>query len=144
MFAPSVSFRNSTGQPAASPLGSDSASHLFWQTPSQQSNILDNGQEEISPTSQWAPYSLGRRDVPPDIAKKVSSAGGFPHTTCTTNLAHREVHPQNSRQNGEVVPWTESSFINSATNTNRLLLQTVNGTAAAECIQHTDRVGRLG
>nr|XP_015212048.1 PREDICTED: leucine-rich repeat-containing protein 7 isoform X3 [Lepisosteus oculatus] len=41
-------------------------------TPSQQSNILDNGQEDMSPTSQWAPYSLGRRDVPPEnIIKKL-------------------------------------------------------------------------
>ncbi|XP_060723641.1 leucine-rich repeat-containing protein 7 isoform X8 [Tachysurus vachellii] len=41
-------------------------------TPLQQSNILDNGQEMVSPTAQWAPYSLGRRDVPPDntIIKK--------------------------------------------------------------------------
>uniref|UniRef100_A0A8B9KAX9 Disease resistance R13L4/SHOC-2-like LRR domain-containing protein n=1 Tax=Astyanax mexicanus TaxID=7994 RepID=A0A8B9KAX9_ASTMX len=44
-------------------------------TPSQQSNILDNGQEVVSPTAQWAPYSLGRRDVPPEnlnIIKKVN------------------------------------------------------------------------
>uniref|UniRef100_A0A671RVF1 Leucine-rich repeat-containing protein 7 n=1 Tax=Sinocyclocheilus anshuiensis TaxID=1608454 RepID=A0A671RVF1_9TELE len=43
-------------------------------TPSQQSNILDNGQEVVSPNSQWAPYSLGRRDVPPvnmNVIKKV-------------------------------------------------------------------------
>uniref|UniRef100_A0A673JQE1 Leucine-rich repeat-containing protein 7 n=1 Tax=Sinocyclocheilus rhinocerous TaxID=307959 RepID=A0A673JQE1_9TELE len=43
-------------------------------TPSQQSNILDNGQEVVSPSSQWAPYSLGRRDVPPEnmnVIKKV-------------------------------------------------------------------------
>uniref|UniRef100_A0AAY4EW68 Disease resistance R13L4/SHOC-2-like LRR domain-containing protein n=1 Tax=Denticeps clupeoides TaxID=299321 RepID=A0AAY4EW68_9TELE len=41
-------------------------------TPSQQSNILDNGQEVVSPSSQWAPYSFGRRDVPPEnIIKKV-------------------------------------------------------------------------
>uniref|UniRef100_A0A8C1CAZ1 Leucine rich repeat containing 7 n=1 Tax=Cyprinus carpio carpio TaxID=630221 RepID=A0A8C1CAZ1_CYPCA len=43
-------------------------------TPSQPSNILDNGQEVVSPSSQWAPYSLGRRDVPPEnmnIIKKV-------------------------------------------------------------------------
>ncbi|XP_046695786.1 leucine-rich repeat-containing protein 7 isoform X15 [Silurus meridionalis] len=41
-------------------------------TPSQQSNILDNGQEVVSPSTHWAPYSLGRRDVPPDntILKK--------------------------------------------------------------------------
>uniref|UniRef100_A0A4W4G753 Leucine-rich repeat-containing protein 7 n=1 Tax=Electrophorus electricus TaxID=8005 RepID=A0A4W4G753_ELEEL len=46
-------------------------------TPSQQSNILDNGQEVVSPSTQWAPYSLGRRDVPPEnanIIKKVHSS----------------------------------------------------------------------
>ncbi|XP_075837106.1 leucine-rich repeat-containing protein 7 isoform X3 [Microtus pennsylvanicus] len=43
-------------------------------TPSQQSNILDNGQEDVSPSGQWNPYPLGRRDVPPDtIAKKAGS-----------------------------------------------------------------------
>ncbi|KFV05217.1 Leucine-rich repeat-containing protein 7, partial [Tauraco erythrolophus] len=43
-------------------------------TPSQQSSILDNGQEEVSVSSQWNPYPLGRRDVPPDtVTKKVSS-----------------------------------------------------------------------
>ncbi|XP_069088551.1 leucine-rich repeat-containing protein 7 [Pleurodeles waltl] len=41
-------------------------------TPSQQSNILDNGQEDMSPTSPWNPYPLGRRDVPPEnVAKKL-------------------------------------------------------------------------
>ncbi|MEE6494819.1 hypothetical protein FKM82_001874 [Ascaphus truei] len=43
-------------------------------TPSQQSNILDNGQEDLSP-SQWNPYPLGRRDVPPEsITKKLPEA----------------------------------------------------------------------
>ncbi|XP_010071890.1 PREDICTED: leucine-rich repeat-containing protein 7, partial [Pterocles gutturalis] len=43
-------------------------------TPSQQSSILDNGQEEVSVSSQWNPYPLGRRDVPPDtVAKKAGS-----------------------------------------------------------------------
>ncbi|KFZ46833.1 Leucine-rich repeat-containing protein 7, partial [Antrostomus carolinensis] len=43
-------------------------------TPSQQSSILDNGQEEVSVSSQWNPYPLGRRDVPPDtVTKKVGS-----------------------------------------------------------------------
>ncbi|XP_008947320.1 PREDICTED: leucine-rich repeat-containing protein 7-like, partial [Merops nubicus] len=37
-------------------------------TPSQQSSILDNGQEEVG--SQWNPYPLGRRDVPPDTSTK--------------------------------------------------------------------------
>ncbi|XP_075037997.1 leucine-rich repeat-containing protein 7 isoform X7 [Mixophyes fleayi] len=42
-------------------------------TPSQQSNIMDNGQEDIS-ISQWNPYPLGRRDVPPEtLAKKAGS-----------------------------------------------------------------------
>ncbi|KAG8545081.1 hypothetical protein GDO81_021406, partial [Engystomops pustulosus] len=43
-------------------------------TPSQQSNILDNGQEDIS-ISQWNPYPLGRRDVPPEtVTKKLPEA----------------------------------------------------------------------
>lgn len=56
-----------------------SSAQIYWlissQTPSQQSNILDNGQEVVSPTTQWAPYALGRRDVPPDntIIKKVNA-----------------------------------------------------------------------
>uniref|UniRef100_L7N3B7 Leucine-rich repeat-containing protein 7 n=1 Tax=Xenopus tropicalis TaxID=8364 RepID=L7N3B7_XENTR len=42
-------------------------------TPSQQSNILDNGQEDMS-LGQWNPYPLGRRDVPPEnITKKAGS-----------------------------------------------------------------------
>ncbi|XP_053324776.1 leucine-rich repeat-containing protein 7 [Spea bombifrons] len=41
-------------------------------TPSQQSNILDNGQEDLA---QWNPYPLGRRDVPPEnITKKLPEA----------------------------------------------------------------------
>ncbi|XP_067323934.1 leucine-rich repeat-containing protein 7 isoform X8 [Anolis sagrei] len=43
-------------------------------TPSQQSSILDNGQEDVSAGSQWNPYPLGRRDVPPEtVAKKAGS-----------------------------------------------------------------------
>lgn len=42
------------------------------QTPSQQAAMLDNDQEGVSGSNQWAPYSLGRRDVPPDnLMKKV-------------------------------------------------------------------------
>lgn len=42
------------------------------QTPSQQGAIMENDQEGVSGSSQWAPYSLGRRDVPPDnLIKKV-------------------------------------------------------------------------
>ncbi|XP_026869352.1 leucine-rich repeat-containing protein 7 isoform X3 [Electrophorus electricus] len=47
-------------------------------TPSQQSNILDNGQEVVSPSTQWAPYSLGRRDVPPENANIIKKAA-IPH-----------------------------------------------------------------
>uniref|UniRef100_A0A8C1FRG7 Leucine-rich repeat-containing protein 7 n=2 Tax=Cyprinus carpio carpio TaxID=630221 RepID=A0A8C1FRG7_CYPCA len=50
-------------------------------TPSQQSNILDNGQEVVSPNGQWAPYSLGRRDVPPEnmnVIKKPTSSHATP------------------------------------------------------------------
>lgn len=33
---------------------------------------MENDQEGVSGSSQWAPYSLGRRDVPPDnLIKKV-------------------------------------------------------------------------
>ncbi|KAG9350881.1 hypothetical protein JZ751_024770 [Albula glossodonta] len=81
-------------------------------TPSQQSNILDNGQEEVSPTSQWAPYSLGRRDVPPEnIIKKLPDslpnglnypqAGGHPNqtqtmivTSATATPPHRSAREQ--------------------------------------------------
>ncbi|NXU49755.1 LRRC7 protein, partial [Turnix velox] len=43
-------------------------------TPSQQSSVLDNGQEEVAVGSQWNPYPLGRRDVPPDtVTKKAGS-----------------------------------------------------------------------
>ncbi|RVE73580.1 hypothetical protein OJAV_G00032830 [Oryzias javanicus] len=41
-------------------------------TPSQQGGMLDNDQEGISGNNQWAPYSLGRRDVPPDNLMKKS------------------------------------------------------------------------
>lgn len=44
------------------------------QTPSQQAAMLDNDQEGMSGSNQWAPYSLGRRDVPPDnLVKKVGA-----------------------------------------------------------------------
>uniref|UniRef100_A0A3Q3W2S3 PDZ domain-containing protein n=1 Tax=Mola mola TaxID=94237 RepID=A0A3Q3W2S3_MOLML len=41
-------------------------------TPSQQAANLDNEQEGVLGSNQWAPYSLGRRDVPPEnLMKKV-------------------------------------------------------------------------
>uniref|UniRef100_A0A8C8GBU5 Disease resistance R13L4/SHOC-2-like LRR domain-containing protein n=1 Tax=Oncorhynchus tshawytscha TaxID=74940 RepID=A0A8C8GBU5_ONCTS len=84
-------------------------------TPSQQSNILDNGPEVVSPTTQWAPYSLGRRDVPPEnIMKKLPDslpnglnypqAGGHHHhphqsqtmivTSTSATPPHRSVRDQ--------------------------------------------------
>uniref|UniRef100_A0A8C5N6U2 PDZ domain-containing protein n=1 Tax=Gouania willdenowi TaxID=441366 RepID=A0A8C5N6U2_GOUWI len=46
---------------------------LCPQTPSQQAAMLDNDQEGLSGSNQWTPYSLGRRDVPPDnLMKKVN------------------------------------------------------------------------
>ncbi|KAJ7419642.1 leucine rich repeat containing 7 [Willisornis vidua] len=39
-------------------------------TPSQQSGLLDNGQDEVPVGSPWNPYPLGRRDVPPDTVTK--------------------------------------------------------------------------
>uniref|UniRef100_A0A8C6Q7Z6 Leucine-rich repeat-containing protein 7 n=1 Tax=Nothobranchius furzeri TaxID=105023 RepID=A0A8C6Q7Z6_NOTFU len=48
-------------------------------TPSQQGAMLDNDQEGVSGNNQWAPYSLGRRDVPPDnLMKKAYPGGGLP------------------------------------------------------------------
>uniref|UniRef100_A0A3Q3AAP4 Leucine rich repeat containing 7 n=1 Tax=Kryptolebias marmoratus TaxID=37003 RepID=A0A3Q3AAP4_KRYMA len=41
-------------------------------TPSQQGAMMDNDQEGVSGNNQWAPYSLGRRDVPPDNLMKKS------------------------------------------------------------------------
>ncbi|XP_041862627.1 leucine-rich repeat-containing protein 7 isoform X4 [Melanotaenia boesemani] len=41
-------------------------------TPSQQAAMLDNDQEVVSVGNQWVPYSLGRRDVPPDNLMKKS------------------------------------------------------------------------
>uniref|UniRef100_A0A3Q2TY48 PDZ domain-containing protein n=1 Tax=Fundulus heteroclitus TaxID=8078 RepID=A0A3Q2TY48_FUNHE len=43
-----------------------SLSIFISQTPSQQAAMLDNDQEEVTGSNQWAPYSLGRRDVPPE------------------------------------------------------------------------------
>uniref|UniRef100_A0A671YB66 Leucine rich repeat containing 7 n=1 Tax=Sparus aurata TaxID=8175 RepID=A0A671YB66_SPAAU len=50
-------------------------------TPSQQAAMLDNDQEGLSGSNQWAPYSLGRRDVPPDnLMKKYN-----PHSSHTSH-----------------------------------------------------------
>ncbi|XP_033614157.1 leucine-rich repeat-containing protein 7 isoform X7 [Fukomys damarensis] len=62
-------------------------------TPSQQSNILDNGQEDVSPSGQWNPYPLGRRDVPPDTVTK--KAGSHIQTLMgSQSLQHRSREQQ--------------------------------------------------
>lgn len=61
----------------------------LFQTPSQQGAILENDQEGVTGSSQWAPYSLGRRDVPPDnLIKKVFNElfACFLHRCFTNNL----------------------------------------------------------
>ncbi|KAM8930856.1 leucine-rich repeat-containing protein 7 isoform 2-T2 [Pelodytes ibericus] len=56
-------------------------------TPSQQSNMMDNGQEDMS-LSQWNPYPLGRRDVPPENHTK--KAGSHIQTLMgSQSLQHR-------------------------------------------------------
>ncbi|XP_063057781.1 leucine-rich repeat-containing protein 7 [Engraulis encrasicolus] len=75
-------------------------------TPSQQSNILDNGQEVMSPGSQWTPYSLGRRDVPPESLMK-KGLGHSPHqpqtmvmtsATAAATPSHRQMREQQQHQ----------------------------------------------
>ncbi|XP_043941773.1 leucine-rich repeat-containing protein 7-like [Protopterus annectens] len=69
------------------------------QTPSQQSSILDNGQEDLSPSSQWNPYPLGRRDVPPDsIIKKAGSHIQTVMGTASQSLQHRAREQQQQQQ----------------------------------------------
>ncbi|TNM88203.1 hypothetical protein fugu_006424 [Takifugu bimaculatus] len=57
-------------------------------TPSQQGAILENDQEGVTGSSQWAPYSLGRRDVPPDnlIKKTVHSHNPSSHQSHNTHM----------------------------------------------------------
>ncbi|XP_057697503.1 leucine-rich repeat-containing protein 7 isoform X1 [Corythoichthys intestinalis] len=56
-------------------------------TPSQQSAMLDNDQEGVSGSNQWVPYSLGRRDVPPDnLIKKGGHSHNPPHQSHNTMI----------------------------------------------------------
>uniref|UniRef100_A0A3Q2Y9I3 Leucine-rich repeat-containing protein 7 n=1 Tax=Hippocampus comes TaxID=109280 RepID=A0A3Q2Y9I3_HIPCM len=64
-------------------------------SPSQQAAMLDNDQEGVSGSNQWAPYSLGRRDVPPDnLMKKVRAHinvwEGVKISRCVSFNLHRE------------------------------------------------------
>ncbi|KFR15570.1 Leucine-rich repeat-containing protein 7 [Opisthocomus hoazin] len=65
------------------------------QTPSQQSSVLDNGQEEVPVSGQWNPYPLGRRDVPPDAVTK--KAGSHIQTLMgSQSLQHRSREQQDA------------------------------------------------
>ncbi|XP_077573215.1 leucine-rich repeat-containing protein 7 isoform X3 [Stigmatopora nigra] len=56
-------------------------------TPSQQSAMLDNDQEGVSGSNQWVPYSLGRRDVPPDnLIKQGVHSHNPPHQSHNTMI----------------------------------------------------------
>ncbi|XP_029988345.1 leucine-rich repeat-containing protein 7 [Sphaeramia orbicularis] len=56
-------------------------------TPSQQSAMLDNDQEMGSGSNQWVPYSLGRRDVPPDnLMKKTGHSHNPSHQSHNTMI----------------------------------------------------------
>ncbi|NXI24247.1 LRRC7 protein, partial [Sterrhoptilus dennistouni] len=62
-------------------------------TPSQQSGLLDNGQDEVAVGSPWTPYPLGRRDVPPDTVTK--KAGSHIQTLMgSQSLQHRSREQQ--------------------------------------------------
>ncbi|XP_062308267.1 leucine-rich repeat-containing protein 7 isoform X2 [Osmerus eperlanus] len=72
-------------------------------SPSQQGGMLDNGQEGAPGSGQWAPYSLGRRDVPPEIMKKLPDslpnglnypqAGHVPHQSQTMIVTSASATP---------------------------------------------------
>ncbi|NXU88483.1 LRRC7 protein, partial [Xiphorhynchus elegans] len=62
-------------------------------SPSQQSSLLDNGQDEVAVGTQWNPYPLGRRDVPPDTVTK--KAGSHIQTLMgSQSLQHRSREQQ--------------------------------------------------
>uniref|UniRef100_A0A8C6TNU6 PDZ domain-containing protein n=1 Tax=Neogobius melanostomus TaxID=47308 RepID=A0A8C6TNU6_9GOBI len=90
-------------------------------TPSQQSAILDNDQEGGSAGNQWVPYSLGRRDVPPDnLMKKYHSNQGMSHSN--QNVMHTNQVVMHSNQ---VVSTTHTTHhTNPRPQSARCLLQT--------------------
>uniref|UniRef100_A0A8C4HL57 PDZ domain-containing protein n=1 Tax=Dicentrarchus labrax TaxID=13489 RepID=A0A8C4HL57_DICLA len=60
--------------------------------PPSQAAMLDNDQEGVSGSNQWAPYSLGRRDVPPDNLMKK----GMVHSNQVV-MTHTNPRPQSAR-----------------------------------------------
>uniref|UniRef100_A0A7N6BN45 Leucine-rich repeat-containing protein 7 n=2 Tax=Anabas testudineus TaxID=64144 RepID=A0A7N6BN45_ANATE len=92
-------------------------------TPSQQGAMLDNDQEGLSGSNQWTPYSLGRRDVPPDnLMKKYN-----PHTS---HSSHQPSLPATNPQYHGNQGMVHSNQVVMTTHTNprpqsaRCLLQT--------------------
>uniref|UniRef100_A0A8C5CJF7 PDZ domain-containing protein n=1 Tax=Gadus morhua TaxID=8049 RepID=A0A8C5CJF7_GADMO len=70
--------------------------------PPSQGAMLDNDQEGGTASSQWALYSLGRRDVPPDnVMKKVGSfsgtSRGMVHSGQVGMATHTNPRPQSAR-----------------------------------------------
>nr|XP_019953900.1 PREDICTED: leucine-rich repeat-containing protein 7-like [Paralichthys olivaceus] len=68
-------------------------------TPSQQAAMLDNDQEGVSGSNQWAPYSLGRRDVPPDNLMKKSA-----HSHNTSHQSHNTMIVTSSSSSSATTP----------------------------------------
>lgn len=67
--------------------------------------MLDNDQEGVSGSNQWAPYSLGRRDVPPD------------------NLLKKSAHSHNPSHQSHNTMIVTSSSSSSATTPHRVVAQ---------------------
>ncbi|XP_076010527.1 leucine-rich repeat-containing protein 7 [Genypterus blacodes] len=101
-------------------------------TPSQQAAMLDNDQEGLSGGSQWVPYSLGRRDVPPDNIIKKSGHSHNPshhnpshhnpshHNPSHHNPSHHNPSHHNPSHNTMIVTSSSSS---SSTTPHRVVAQ---------------------
>ncbi|XP_056271002.1 leucine-rich repeat-containing protein 7 [Pseudoliparis swirei] len=68
-------------------------------TPSQQAAMLDNDQEGLTGSNQWAPYSLGRRDVPPDTLMKKSA-----HSHNASHQSHNTMVVTSSSSSSSTTP----------------------------------------
>uniref|UniRef100_A0A3Q2E2Y2 Leucine rich repeat containing 7 n=1 Tax=Cyprinodon variegatus TaxID=28743 RepID=A0A3Q2E2Y2_CYPVA len=107
-------------------------------TPSQQAAMLDNDQEEVPGSNQWAPYSLGRRDVPPEnlmkkshntmiVTSTSSSSSTVPHRVVGQQVYDGMMNKGGQYQQGmslSVVPSVMASHNNPRPQSARCLLQT--------------------
>uniref|UniRef100_A0A3P9H882 Leucine rich repeat containing 7 n=1 Tax=Oryzias latipes TaxID=8090 RepID=A0A3P9H882_ORYLA len=90
-------------------------------TPSQQGGMLDNDQEGVSGNNQWVPYSLGRRDVPPDnLMKKASLPATNPQYHGNQGMVHSNQGVMSTHSNQGVM----STHTNPRPQSARCLLQT--------------------